>query len=141
MDDTQGDSFSHQRHCKNSFSTHALLSPDDVWIFRSYRLVSMFDVNDFPVYKRSTRRRLAVNSPLPCDIRHGSIMSRQPHHIAFHESHDGIFRAANERGPRGDRLEHRFYVRWRAGDDPENLTRRCLLFQRLLEFLEQPHVL
>src|SRR5262245_65650581 len=40
-----------------------------------------------------------------------------------------------------DRIQHRLNISWRASDDAQNLTRRRLLFQRFLEFLEQPHVL
>ena len=45
-------------------------------------------------------------------------------------------------------VQHRLNVGWRAGNDAENLARRCLLFQSFgeitvafLQFLEQPHVL
>ena len=38
-------------------------------------------------------------------------------------------------------IQHRLDVRRRAGDHAQNLTRRRLLLQRLLEFLEQPDVL
>ena len=41
----------------------------------------------------------------------------------------------------GNRIQHRLNVRRRAGDDAQDFTRRRLLFQRFLEFLEQPHVL
>ena len=41
----------------------------------------------------------------------------------------------------GYRIQHRLNIRRRAGDDAQNFTRGGLLFQRLLEFLEQPHVL
>jgi hypothetical protein len=40
-----------------------------------------------------------------------------------------------------DSIQHGLYIRRRARDDPENLTRRCLLLQRFFEFLEQTHVL
>ena len=41
----------------------------------------------------------------------------------------------------GDGVEHRLYVRRRAGDDAEYFTRCSLLLQRFLEFFEQPDVL
>ena len=41
----------------------------------------------------------------------------------------------------GNHIEHRLNIGRRAGDDAKNLARRRLLFQRLGEFLEQPHVL
>src|SRR5215813_12369628 len=37
-------------------------------------------------------------------------------------------------------IQHRLNVRRRAGDHAQNFTRRRLLFQRLLQFVEQPHV-
>ena len=48
---------------------------------------------------------------------------------------------AEPRGIFGDRIKHRLNIRRRAGDDTQDLARRRLLLQRLLEFLEQPHVL
>ena len=38
-------------------------------------------------------------------------------------------------------IQHRLNIRRRAGDHAQDLTRRGLLLQRLLEFLEQPHIL
>ena len=46
--------------------------------------------------------------------------------------------------PRGilrDHIQHRLDIGRRAGDDAQDFTRRRLLLQRFLEFLEQPHVL
>ena len=46
--------------------------------------------------------------------------------------------------PRGilcHHIQHRLNIRRRTGDDAQDFTRRGLLLQRLLEFLEQPHVL
>src|SRR5580765_1329159 len=40
-----------------------------------------------------------------------------------------------------DYIQHRLHVSRRAGDDAQNLTRRSLLLQRFLEFVEQSHVL
>ena len=40
-----------------------------------------------------------------------------------------------------NRIQHRLNVRRRTSDDAQDLTRGSLLLQRLLEFLEQPHVL
>ena len=50
-------------------------------------------------------------------------------------------RVAQPRGASRYRIQNRLYIRRRAGDDAQNLTRRRLLFQRFFEFLEQPHVL
>ena len=38
-------------------------------------------------------------------------------------------------------VQHRLNVRRRAGDDAQDFARRCLLLQRFLELLEQPHIL
>ena len=48
---------------------------------------------------------------------------------------------AQPRGILRDHIQHRLNIRRRAGDDTQDFTRRRLLLQRLLEFLEQPHVL
>ena len=40
-----------------------------------------------------------------------------------------------------DCVQHRLEIGWRAGNHPENFTRRRLLLQRFLEFIEQSHVL
>ena len=40
-----------------------------------------------------------------------------------------------------NRIQHRLNIRRRAGDDTQDFTRRRLLLQRFLEFVEQPHVL
>ena len=41
----------------------------------------------------------------------------------------------------GHNIEHRLNIRRRTGDNAQDFTRRCLLLQRFLQFLEQPHVL
>ena len=41
----------------------------------------------------------------------------------------------------GHHIQHRLNIRRRAGDNTQDFTRRCLLLQRFLEFLEQPHIL
>src|SRR5215470_16836561 len=38
-------------------------------------------------------------------------------------------------------VQDRLNIRRRTGDDTQNFTRGCLLFQRLLEFVEQAHIL
>ena len=48
---------------------------------------------------------------------------------------------AQPRGIFGNGIQHRLDIRRRAGDDAQDFARRRLLLQRLLEFLEQPHVL
>jgi hypothetical protein len=41
----------------------------------------------------------------------------------------------------GNYVKNRLNIRRRAGDDAQDFTGGRLLFQRFLEFLEQPHVL
>ena len=82
----------------------------------------------------------------------GRASSRRGMGMIPHERHDPkfvAFKSVNIRvgciaKPRGifrDHIQHRLYVRRRAGDDAQDFTRRRLLLQRFLEFLEQPHVL
>ena len=52
-----------------------------------------------------------------------------------------VSRSTNSRGIFRNRIQHRLNIRRRAGDDAQDFTRRSLLLQRFLEFLEQPHVL
>ena len=52
-----------------------------------------------------------------------------------------IRRSTNSRGILRNGIQHRLNIRRRTGDDAQDFTRRCLLLQRLLEFLEQPDVL
>ena len=37
-------------------------------------------------------------------------------------------------------VQHRLNIRWRAGDDAEDLARRHLLIQGFLQFVEQPNI-
>ena len=52
-----------------------------------------------------------------------------------------IIGVAQPRGIFCNSIQHRLNIRRRAGDDAQDFTRRSLLLQRFLEFLEQPHVL
>ena len=52
-----------------------------------------------------------------------------------------ILCVAYTRGVLGNDIQYRLDISRRAGDDTKNLTRRRLLFQRLLEFLEESDVL
>ena len=52
-----------------------------------------------------------------------------------------VYRIAQPRSIFDNHVKHRLNIRRRAGDDAQDFTRRRLLFQRLLEFVEQPHVL
>src|SRR5262245_11213313 len=61
--------------------------------------------------------------------------------VTINAEDDSIRCATNTCGVLRNYIQHRLDVRRRAGDDAENLTCGSLLFQRLLELSEQPHVL
>ncbi len=50
-------------------------------------------------------------------------------------------RVAEPRSVLRDHIQHRLNIRRRAGNHAQDFTRRRLLLQRFLEFLEQPHIL
>src|SRR5688572_31880290 len=68
-------------------------------------------------------------------------MCRAPKYIAIELADNGIIRLAQARGVFGHSIQYRLDLRRRTGDHAQNLARRRLLLQRLLEFVEQPHVL
>ena len=68
-------------------------------------------------------------------------MRRQERLIPIEQANRRVIGPAHPRRALGNRVKHRLNVRRRAGDDAQDFTRRRLLLQRLLEFLEQPHVL
>src|SRR5262245_29634503 len=58
------------------------------------------------------------------------------------ETEDGaVDRTAEPNSVRGDSFEHRLHVGRRSRNHAENVRSRCLLLQRLLRLVEQPHVL
>src|SRR5262245_21512585 len=61
--------------------------------------------------------------------------------MTFDKADECIVRTAYSRSALRDRIQHRLDVGRRTSDDTQYFTRRRLLLQRLLEFLEQPHVL
>ena len=72
--------------------------------------------------------------------RERSVRRRKPKLVAFHTPNLRIVCLTQPRRIFGDHVQHRLNIRRRAGDDTQNFTRRGLLFQRFLEFVEQPHV-
>src|SRR5215468_10065694 len=54
---------------------------------------------------------------------------------------ESVQRLAQARCMLRDRIQHRLNIGRRTCNDAQNLTRRGLLLQRLLEFLEQPDIL
>src|SRR5262245_38025703 len=65
----------------------------------------------------------------------------EPKLIAVRTPNCRIAGIAQTRRSLRDHIQHRLNVGWRAGDDAQDFTRCSLLFQRFLEFFEQPHVL
>ena len=68
-------------------------------------------------------------------------MSHQSKYVSFNETNRCILRLAYPRGILGYSVQYRLDIGRRAGNDTQDFTRRRLLLQRLLEFLEQPDVL
>ena len=62
-------------------------------------------------------------------------------HLPSNETNLSVVCVTQPRGILRDHIQYRLNIRRRAGDDTQDFTRRRLLLQRLLEFLEQPHVL
>ena len=57
------------------------------------------------------------------------------------KEHGRVLRAGEARGALGDRVEDGLDVGRRCGDDLEDVAHRGLSLERLLRFIEQPHVL
>src|SRR5215813_10504420 len=70
-----------------------------------------------------------------------TFMSHQTKNITLNNSNRGVVCVAHSGGALGDSVQHRLDIRGRASDDSQDFTRRCLLLQRLLEFLKQTDIL
>ncbi|TKS58071.1 MAG: hypothetical protein EWM72_03244 [Nitrospira sp.] len=68
-------------------------------------------------------------------------MRRQDQLIPLDQANRRVIGPAHPSRAPCNRVEHRLNIRRRASDHAQNLTGRGLLLQRLLEFLEQSHVL
>src|SRR5262245_26243637 len=93
---------------------------------------------DLPVDHGSARRRTTCerSSLFAPRYRHVSMCGHNPILAAFNTVNIDVGSLTESRGIFCNHVQHGLNVSRRAGDDPENFTRRCLLFQRLLEFLE-----
>src|SRR5262245_56356316 len=101
------------------------------------------DMHHLPVNNRSSRRRPTAKPLSNFSERSPFVWAvlRRPYQIiAVYSVNNRVVRPRNSRGVFGDSVQHRLNIRRRAGDDAQNLPRRSLLLERLLEFLEQPHV-
>src|SRR4029453_15521657 len=102
------------------------------------------DMHHLPVNNRSSRRRptakplsnFAERSPFVWAV------LRRPYQIiaVYSENNRAVF-PPNSCGVFGDSVQYRLNICRRAGDDAKDLARRRLLFQRLFQFVEKPHVL
>ena len=73
-------------------------------------------------------------------IRGRSLRRKVPKHVSLDQVHRRGGRIAQPRGPIGDRVEHRLHVGWRTRYDAQDFGDRRLLVQRLLRFVEKPHI-
>src|SRR5262249_46424358 len=70
-----------------------------------------------------------------------SFMSHQTKNITLNNSNRGVVCVAHSSGALSDSVQYWLNIRGRASDDSQNFTRRSLLFQRLLQLLEQSNIL
>src|SRR5215475_12483517 len=75
------------------------------------------------------------------EFRQGSIISHCAENLAVESEYDSSFGVAKPRRVLNQGIEDWLEIKGGATDDFEHFTRGSLLFQRFLQFLEQPHVL
>src|SRR5262245_6277487 len=100
------------------------------------------NVDRLSVDNGSSNRQAATQRPIV--IRkgwHSPIMRYLLSVVRFHAIDNSVFRITQPRRVLSHDIEHRLDIRGRASDNAQDLARRGLLLQRLLEFLEQPHIL
>ena len=68
-------------------------------------------------------------------------MGYQSKHVTIDATNQSVICITQPCGILRNSIQHRLNIGRRAGDHAQDFTRRRLLFQRLGEFLEQPHVL
>ena len=103
---------------------------------------NIMDVNRLAVDDGSASGRAATERPSALAAPASAHML--PHARSTSPSTRSIKASSRIAQPRSifrHRIQHRLNVRRRAGDDAQDFTRRSLLLQRFLEFLEQPDVL
>src|SRR5215471_2175374 len=92
---------------------------------------NVMDVDRLPVNYGSASGIAAARGPL---ARHRSRPEpcHQPKHVAIQAKDLSVARATQPCGVLGDYIQHRLNIRWRTGDDAQDLARSSLLLQRLL---------
>src|SRR5215831_15618696 len=136
-----GNSLTKQRRNKNSARASNLLTGLG---FRELRLKlwhNIMNVNRSAVDDRSAGGCAASEGPSASRHRHLSMHRYMLKDITIDAINQNVARIAQPCGSSRDRVEHWLNVGRRAGDDTQDFTRRSLLLQRFLEFLEQPDVL
>src|SRR5262245_20720632 len=88
-----------------------------------------------------------INRPHVAANGYRTKMSSQNYRVPLAESQHCVIDPTNPRGALNDGVEHGLHIGGRATDDPQHLSRRRLMLQRLtqfgvalLQFLEQSHV-
>src|SRR5262245_41063463 len=81
-----------------------------------------------------------VLTPEISEFRQGSIISHCAENLAVESEYDSSFGVAKPRRVLNQGIEDWLEIKGGATDDFEHFTRRSLLFERFLEFLEQLHV-
>src|SRR5262249_49604889 len=98
--------------------------------------VNRLRIDDRPAGDRFATKRQTFGYPLE-----GAEMRGKAKVLAIDTIDQGIATVTQSRRVLGHRIQHGLTIRRRAANDTEDLTRRGLLLQRLLEFVEQPHIL
>src|SRR4030095_2201261 len=124
--------------------TSALLEVLGVWEFGFDLCGDIMDVDRLtvgngPAMHYPTARRYLL--PQPNSQRNRPHMGDQPQGGPIKAVDYSIRRLTQPCGTFYHRIEHRLDIGRRTGDHAQDLTHRRLLLQRLLELVEQPHVL
>src|SRR5262249_50541039 len=97
-------------------------------------------MNCLPLNYSTTSWAVSVNRYVLVGERNQSARRYQTMTVAFDQPNHAIVCLAQPRSTFCDSIKNGLDIRWRAGDDTQYFTRRSLLLQRLLEFVEQPHI-
>src|SRR5262245_66164872 len=102
------------------------------------------NMDRFMVDKRTTNYIIAINGVVTTDgASSDRPISRDLLKKTTFDLHGNrcVSRSANSGSILRHHIQDGLNVCRRAGDDAQDFTRRSLLFQRFLQFVEQPHVL
>src|SRR4030095_7161011 len=115
----------------------------NAWSKFSFRLrQEIVNVNRLSINDCSTANRASDKGLFDAEPRLSrAIVSPQSKHIPLDQSNHRIVGTAYARGIFSNRVQHRLDARRRTGDNAQDLARRSLLLQRLVQFLEQANVL